>query len=56
MKTRKCIKCDNKTHQEDSICVICKIDLTRMFSDLVESLKKDNRWDFHLSKIVERRL
>ncbi|MEW6417647.1 MAG: hypothetical protein AB1480_05955 [Nitrospirota bacterium] len=54
MKVYKCIKCNNKTHQEDSICVICKIGITQMFSELVDLLKKDNRRKIQLSKTAGR--
>jgi len=55
MKVYKCIKCNKNTHQDDSICVVCKINIPQMFAELVDLLKKDNRWKFHLSKIVEKR-
>jgi hypothetical protein len=55
MKVYKCIKCNNKTHQDDSICVVCRINIPQMFAELVDLLKKDNMWNYRLSKIVGRR-
>jgi hypothetical protein len=54
MKVYKCIKCNNKTHQEDSICVVCKINIPQMFAELKDLLKKNNRRKIQLSKTVGR--
>lgn len=43
MKTNKCIKCDNKTFQKDNICVVCRIGLTGIYSELADLLKKSNK-------------
>lgn len=51
MKTRKCTKCNNSTHQEDKICVSCKLGLTQMYDELVDLLKKDKRFKFQSLKI-----
>lgn len=43
MKQRKCEKCNNTTRQEDGICVICKLGLSQMSSELKEMMKKPNK-------------
>jgi hypothetical protein len=30
MKVYECIKCNNKTHQADSICVVCRSNIPQM--------------------------
>lgn len=55
MKTKKCKKCDNETYQEDGICVICKIGITRIYEELVNLLKKDNKWNLQIQKTAEIR-
>jgi hypothetical protein len=51
MKAHKCAKCDNKTFQKDDICVICKIGLTGIYTDLVDLLKKSNKGTLRTLKI-----
>ena len=51
MKTSKCIKCDNKTFQEDNICVVCKIGLTVIYTELLDLLKKGNKGTLRTLKI-----
>jgi hypothetical protein len=51
MKTNKCIRCDNKTFQEDNICVVCKIGLTGIYTELVDLLKKGNKENFPTLKV-----
>jgi len=53
MKTNKCMKCDNKTHQKDSICVVCKIGITAIHEELVDLLKKSNKGCLRTLKISE---
>jgi hypothetical protein len=55
MKVYKCIKCNNKTHQDDSICVVCRINIPQMFNELIDLLKKDNIRNYRLSKIIGKR-
>jgi hypothetical protein len=51
MKTNKCIKCDNKTHQKDNLCVSCRIGLTQMYDELLDLLKKDKKWNLRTFKM-----
>jgi hypothetical protein len=51
MKTNKCVKCDNKTFQKDNICVVCRIGLTGMYTELADLLKKGNKEDLRTLKI-----
>jgi hypothetical protein len=55
MKINKCVKCNNKTHQVDGVCVVCRINIPQMFAELVDLLKKDNTRDYRLLKIAGRR-
>jgi len=50
MKTNKCIKCDNKTFQRDNICVVCRIGLTGIYTELSELLKKGNKGNLRTAK------
>jgi hypothetical protein len=54
MKVYECIKCNNKTHQADSICVVCRSNIPQMSAELIDLLKRDNRRKIQLSKILER--
>lgn len=45
MKFRKCKICGNKTHQK-SICALCEAGITQMEEELIDLLKKDQKWDF----------
>ena len=51
MKTNKCVKCDNKTFQKDNVCVVCRIGLTGIYSELEELLKKTGKGDLRTVKI-----
>jgi len=51
MKTNKCVKCDNKTLQKDGICVVCRIGLTGMYTELADLLKKGTKEDLRTLKI-----
>ncbi|NWF76801.1 MAG: hypothetical protein HXY53_09605 [Nitrospirae bacterium] len=53
MKARKCIKCDNSTHQEDGVCVICRLGIKQVYSDLIDLLKKDKNFNFRRLKIAK---
>lgn len=53
MKARKCTQCDNSTHQEDGVCVICKIGITQIYSELIELLKKDKNFNVRKLKIAK---
>jgi hypothetical protein len=55
MKTNKCVKCDNKTLQKDNICVVCRIGLTGMYTELTDLLKKGNKPSLRTVKISETR-
>lgn len=44
MKVKKCIKCNNETYQEDTVCVLCKIGVTQMYRELDALIKKNNKW------------
>jgi hypothetical protein len=50
MKTNKCVRCDNKTFQEDKICVVCKIGLTGIYTELADLLKKGNKENYRTLK------
>ena len=39
----KCIKCGNETYEQDSICILCKTNLTQIYEELIESLRKDRK-------------
>ena len=54
MKVYKCIKCNNKTHQEDSICAVCRINIPQMYAELKNLIKNDNRRKIQLSKTIGR--
>ncbi len=53
MKANKCRECDNETYQKDSICVICRIGITRIYEELVDLLNKDSKWNLQTQKIAE---
>ncbi len=55
MKAKKCLECDNETYQEDGICVLCKIGITRIDDELIDALKKDNKWDLLEQKAAAMR-
>jgi hypothetical protein len=50
MKAHKCMHCDNQTHQKDSICVSCKLGITQMYTELVDLMKKDKKWNLRVRK------
>lgn len=43
MKAKKCLECDNKTYQEDSVCVLCKTGISKIDDDFIDALKNDNQ-------------
>ncbi len=45
MKVNKCVTCGNKTFQEDKICVVCRIGITGIYTELVDLLKKGSKGD-----------
>jgi hypothetical protein len=45
MKINKCIKCENTTRQPDGICVVCKLGISQMHTELISLLKKKKRWN-----------
>jgi hypothetical protein len=51
VKTNKCVRCDNKTFQEDKICVVCKIGLTGIYTELADLLKKGSKENFRNLKV-----
>lgn len=51
MKTNKCATCGNKTFQEDSICVVCKIGITGIYTELIDLLKKGDKESLQTLKI-----
>ena len=53
MKSRKCEKCGNETHQTDSICVLCKIGITGMYVELIELLQKERKLHPQKMKIAK---
>jgi hypothetical protein len=55
MKANKCINCDNQTFQKDGICVSCKLGLKQMYTELVDPLQKDTKWNLQTAKIAQRR-
>ena len=44
MASTKCIRCSNETFQKESICVLCKTDITQMYEELIQLLKKNKEW------------
>jgi hypothetical protein len=56
MKANKCIHCDNQTFQKDGICVICRIGIARMYTELASVLnKEESRIKLRASKLRHRR-
>jgi hypothetical protein len=55
MKSKKCIKCGNETRDEDSICVLCKKDITKMHKELMDLFVNDEAWTIKDNKIKLRR-
>ncbi len=51
MKANKCVKCDNKTFQADKICVVCRIGLTGIYTELADLLKKSGKGNLRTLKI-----
>jgi len=47
MKAHKCMKCDNTTNQKDGICVICRLGITQMHTELVDLMKKKKKLHLH---------
>ena len=45
MKSTKCVECGNETFEKDSVCALCKKLITRMHSELIDLLMKDNIWN-----------
>lgn len=54
MKTKKCCNCDNQTLQKDGICVICKIGIARMYTELADLLSKQ-KTKLKVAKVRQRR-
>ena len=50
-KTNKCVKCNNKTFQEDGVCVVCRICLTGLYTELVDLLKEGGKEELRPVKI-----
>ena len=42
-KLVKCTVCGNDTYQEDSICVLCKNNITHMYSELIDLVMESKR-------------
>ena len=56
MKANKCMHCDNQTLQKDGICVICKIGVARMYTELADLLNKEKtKIKMRAAKIRQRR-
>jgi len=55
MKSNKCKQCENETFQKEGICVICKIGITPIYTELVDLLKQDGKWDPRIQKTAESR-
>jgi hypothetical protein len=51
VKISRCAECGNETYQKDTVCVLCKIDITRMHEELADLLKKDNEWNLRTQEI-----
>jgi hypothetical protein len=47
MKAHKCMKCENTTNQKDGICVICRLGITQMHTELVDLMKKKKKLHLH---------
>ena len=43
VKAKKCLECYNETYQEDTMCVPCKTDISKIDDDLIDALKKENQ-------------
>jgi hypothetical protein len=48
MKVKKCTQCNNNTYQKDSICVSCKIGISKMYDELKELMEENKKWDLGL--------
>jgi len=55
MKAKKCKQCNNETFQKDGICVICRIGITPVYTELVDLLKQDSKWDSRIHKTAAGR-
>ena len=54
MKAKKCLHCDNQTLQKDGICVICKVGIARMYTELADLLNKE-KTKLKAAKMRQRR-
>jgi hypothetical protein len=43
MKSTQCRICDNRTYQEDRICVLCRNFITRMHQELIALMAVDRK-------------
>jgi hypothetical protein len=43
MKAKKYFEYENKTYQEDGVCVLCKTGICKIDDDLIDALKKKNQ-------------
>lgn len=51
LKSTKCIKCGNGTYEKDSICVLCRKYIPRMYEELIDLLTEDNKRNLKKIKI-----
>ena len=40
-KSTICTSCGNETHEKDSLCILCKKNITQMHAELIESVAQD---------------
>ncbi len=54
MKVTHCSVCNNKTYQEDCVCVLCRNYITRMHEELIALLTIDKNRKIRAVKVRRR--